>query len=489
MKLVIQQKERKSSVPNLLTGRNTFYKDQQIIAVDSISSTGTMYDMDLLRRANPVLFSPERYDEYPLGYDDLMQYLSTKDITSQSDPQHNRPYTYIDSLDFLLYSQDEDEIDIDLDKKLACEYALYYAQSKKRQNKHKRMSLLGSRKYLDDLLYGGANHSRDWYEAVITMLENLSITELDPDTVGKLERLVKTNKSGVNVSMLSHNMNGFQKPEFPRSRKQSGSGLDLMRDNNGSHSEVFSGHTLNESDDTMEEESQGIIQDLISYLISNSIKRGINVKPTNLNNPVEFLKGAIDEILDAKTDSLDNKPQDRSSNIDTLETSVTPVNFHEADTNELKTALNDLQLAHSFLTKQFETSRLEQSQTINRLTKTNRELQDKLLKYHAKISKLEEKLKVTEDAKTQLEDAAHKINMKENLLLSSPIMAPELFSPSTPTSGLNSSPSNNNSHSITVMRNEFKRMILETQDKYEKELAEEREKRLKLEKEFEELKD
>ncbi|KAL3234619.1 Protein PEA2 [Nakaseomyces bracarensis] len=448
------------------------------------------YDMDLLRRANPVLFSPQRYDEYPLGYDDLMQYLSTKDITSSSDPQHNRPYTYIDSLDFLLYGQGDGDLDIDLDKKLACEYALYYVQSKKKSKRNKRRSMLGSKLYLDELLNNGGTQTRDWYEAMVSVLESVSITELEPELLLKLDRLTQQHNQGNgrsgsnhhhNNQLTTHNISVFNRPDFGRNGVRN-SGLELLKDSNLSHSEVFSGKTLNESDESMDDETNEVIQDLTSYLISNSIKRGIKVKPTNLDNPVQFLKNAIDEILNTR--GTESPALDRSSNID-MEHSASPVNNADAiDTQELETALKDLQLAHSFLTKQFEHSRAEQSQTIGKLTKTNRELQDKLLKYHSKISKLEDKLRESETKKRALEDEISKSNAENNLSISSPIIAPELFTPASP-----SSPGSNNSHSITVMRNEFKRMIIETQKKYEKELSEEREKRQRLELELDELKD
>lgn len=455
---------------------------------------GAKYDMDLLKRANPVLFSPQRYDEYPLGYDDLMQYLSTKDITSNSDPQHNRPYTYIDSLDFLLYGQG-DSIDIDLDKKLACEYALYYVQSKKNNKRNKRRSLLGSKLYLDELLNNGGAQTRDWYEAMVSVLETLSVTELDAELLMKLDRLAQqqqqqhqnqqSQRGNSNHSQLTtQNISVFNRPDFGRNGTGRTGGLEHLKDSNLSHSEVFSGKTLNESDESMDEETNEIIQDLTSYLISNSIKSGINLKPTNLDNPVQFLKSAIDEIL--KTKRSESPALDRSSNID-MESSVSPINHQEntVDTQELETALKDLQLAHSFLTKQFEHSRAEQSQTIGKLTTTNRQLQDKLLKYHSKVAKLEEKLRDSEANKRSLEEEISKSKAQDNLMISSPIIAPELFTPASPTSPS----SNGNSHSITVMRNEFKRMIIETQKKYEKELAEEREKRQKLELELDELRD
>lgn len=394
------------------------------------------FDLELSRRANPLLFSAERYEEYPLKYDELKQYLLSQ---NPSHPHHNsRPYTSIDYFDYLLYRSKNDESEIDLDKKLVSEFALYYVQKE-----HLNSDDLNPT--LNELLKLQPK-SADWYEMMLRILESINTTGID--------------------QLTKENNNSFPNSKRARSSTNMG-GTDKF--NKGAY------HTDKADDDKNE-----ILQELTSFLMSNSIQKGIDIKPIPLDDPVKFLKNGINSILDTCV-SLEK-------NTSSPPISPNAAAIQEEDSSkkleELETAFSDLQLAHNFLTKQFENDRAEYVQDIEKLTRTNRELQDKLLNNHSNLSKTEKKLHELEQENKELEKANNKLNSsRHNFGMSSPASSPVTWDPSSPSSA-GSPTSGSGSRSLSIMTSEFKKVLTSTQRKYEKELSDEREHRFKLEREL-----
>lgn len=127
------------------------------------------FDLELSRKANPLLFSPERYEEYPLKYDELKEYLFSQ---NPSHPHHNnRPYTSVDYFDYLLYTSKNDNSEIDLDRKLVSEFALYYVQKNRRNSDD-------SAPTLNDLLKLKLG-SKEWYEMMLEILESINTTGMN----------------------------------------------------------------------------------------------------------------------------------------------------------------------------------------------------------------------------------------------------------------------------------------------------------------------
>lgn len=191
------------------------------------------------------------------------------------------------------------------------------------------------------------------------------------------------------------------------------------------------------------------IEELTSYLISSAIQKGIQLTTSEDENKdisdidsLQFCKKCIDSLISKCIDS------------DKLEERHTEEN---SSVEELKIALNDLQLAHNFLTKKFEDDRVEYLSNIEKLNKTNKELSQQLTTNRVKLNEAEKTI--------------------ENLKLQPP--TPELLLPNSPLSNNgDTSPGQNvneGSYSLKMMKQEFKKILADTQDKYEKELREERE--------------
>lgn len=364
-----------------------------------------------MERANPTLFSREKYDEYPMEYAELKHYLASNSIADYS-KRHSKPYTHVDYLDYLLYLDDETKSTIDLNKKLLCEYALYQAQSRKRPDEEPiTMERLLSLK----------PRSLEWYDCLTTLIESINATSLE-------------------IPLLE-GYDGSKAESIVAGKERNG---DINRSN-----------TI--------VRTNSALQELTSFVLSNAIKMGIELKPVNMDSPVEFLKNAIETIGTSQSQS---QKKDSTVQVDQLET-----------------AFKDLQLAHNFLTKQFENDRNEYLQNIEILERTNKELQQKLLDYHSDLSQAENKLLETE-RELQENNRRASQHKRKSVVISSPIFSSGTWNEPSPGSAKSF---NSNAHSITIMRTEFKRLLTESQRKYEKELQEEREARFKLEKELESL--
>lgn len=394
------------------------------------------FDLELSKRANPLLFCPERYEEYPLKYDELKQYLLSQ---NPSHPHHNnRPYTSIDYFDYLLYRSENDDSEIDLDKKLVSEFTLYCVQKKYSNSSDLNPTLNELLKLQPD--------STEWYETMLKILESINTT-------------------GIN-QLTKENNNIFPTSKRVRSSTNMGAADKFI---NGS----------NNSGDANDEANE-ILQELTSFLMSNSIQKGIDIKPIPLDDPVNFLKNGINSILDTCVNLERNTSSPSTSHSGSA--------IQEEDSSKklegLETAFKDLQLAHNFLTKQFESDRAEYVQDIEKLTRTNRELQDKLLNNHSSLNKTEKKLFDLEQKNKELEKANNKLNSHKHVFsVSSPVSSPATWDPSSPSS-IGSPTSGSGSRSLSIMSGEFKKVLTSTQRKYEKELSDERKHRYKLEREL-----
>ncbi|CCF56532.1 hypothetical protein KAFR_0B02340 [Kazachstania africana CBS 2517] len=363
----------------------------------------TVIDYDLLKKANPLLFTQERYDEYPLNPIELAQHLSTnKNQTSSTDlVNRNRPYTDVDTLDYLFYMDDTIE-EIDLEKKLACEFAIFQTSLYSKQNSKDTTVTM-------DKLLNLEIGSDEWCKQMIALLNSINGTNL---SVSRLKHFTK-----------NHN--------------------DDMENNS------------NEKDDStsFKNDQMEIIQEITSYLLSNSIKNGIELKPniTDVDDPLKFLKSNIDSLLEvSKSNTIVKNHADTNNKVD-----------------EINTAFEDLKLAHNFLTKQYEHDRSEHSKDVEKLNRTNKELQEKLLQYHSLLTK-------NENNTDNTRSTSNSDLWNQNILNSPDLNSSNHTSP-------------NGSYSLSIMRNEFKRLLMDTQRKYETELENERKFRIELEKKLDSL--
>lgn len=341
--------------------------------------------MALMGRANPVLLSDNRCDEYPMEYNELKHYLATNSI-EDFPRRRSKAYTHIDFMDHLLYKSGAS---VDLDKKLACEYALFLVQSEEHEPANYNVESLMALK----------PRSLEWYESVVNLLGSINAPDLDiprvsgRDTLKRTRTLVKTKSD---------------------------------------------------------------LQELTSFVLSNAIKKGIELEPVNMDDSVEFLKAAFETISSSSNDKQDPMQKD-----------------------QLETAFKDLQLAHSFLTKQFENDRNEYLENIDKLQRTNKELQQRLLDYHSDLSQAEVKLQETE---RELNNSRER---QKSFHITSPIFSRDSWNDASPVSAKST---NSNTYSIPIMRTEFKRLLTESQRKYERELQEEREARAELQRQLDNLK-
>lgn len=212
--------------------------------------------------------------------------------------------------------------------------------------------------------------------------------------------------------------------------------------------------------DSKVSEESGKVEQITSYLLSSSISKGIEL-PTIINSdnyeirdPVSFCKKHIDMLLE-----LFPKMNDSSEVSPKIEENKGTKD--EEDIKDLKTAIKDLQLAYNFLQSKYENDRKSYLSRIEILNKTNKDLSEELLRYHSKLKEAEGG-NLTSTPPTSMEFVS--------------------FSPSCL-----ESPSKNASQSFNMMKQEFKRILTDTQSKYEKELQQERELRIKLQERVREL--
>ncbi|SCU83692.1 LAME_0C06172g1_1 [Lachancea meyersii CBS 8951] len=198
---------------------------------------------------------------------------------------------------------------------------------------------------------------------------------------------------------------------------------------------------------------QSQLEEVTSYLLSSALQRDIQLKPPQGPAPhddIAFFKQCIDALMNI----VDSKPM------------APPLDHNTTLSDDTATALRDLQLAHSFLTKKFENDRNEYLHSIDKLNRTNKELSRELAERAKQVATLEDKCK---SLKQQREILTTHV---ENLPVSTPVSSPS------------SNTSNGNMYSIGSMRAEFKKVLTEARLKHEEELERERSLRKRLEKEL-----
>lgn len=380
-----------------------------------------MGSLKLLYAANPRLFSDLEYDRYPTSYDELSVLLKREQV-HQGSELVTELATELDYLDSILF-EDKDK-GIDVEKKLRVEYALFKASAMARAETAVEGPTLRDLQSWSEQIESARvdpaynktlKMQDDFYRAIVCFLRSVA---LDQDT---LQAVIKAGN-------LGHESEDFDK-SLSGSRQLHQSQLD----------------------------------EVTSYLISGALQRGIDLKPKlkkteSVRDDVAFFKDCIDSLL--SNINSQQIPKEESDSLD-------------SESSDTAVAFKDLQLAHNFLTKKFEDDRNEYLHSIDKLTRTNKELSHELLTYHSKISSLKDACddltKKNEQLKANVEPA------------STAIMMSPTSSPSSVTSG--GAP-----YSISAMRNEFKRVLTDTQVKYEKELQKERDSRRRLERELEALK-
>lgn len=485
-----------------------------------------MNNLSLLKQSNPLLFTPERYDEYPLDPIELAQFLN-KSLEKDSNNNillRERPFTSVDQLDYLFYL-DSDTQELDLDKKLAIEYALFQLQLLKQaeaidsdnNNNNKRINKTSNNDFYnavkdddhDGLSYFESLQNSDFkslngLKKLLFTLNKVNGLDLDLNRLNHLESQIHYKNSSANINAANTITTTSSRTGITNDSNISNDSLhktiknfDLNDEN--SNENFIDNACTNSSDDN--------IQELTSYLLSNTIKKGIDLRPKGeMNDSTQFLKNCIDSLIEViitnRTNSSVSQIEVSSSNNHNNNSKDTDKDKDEPNTSmdskckeletklaEMTTAFNDLQLAHNFLTKQYENDHNDSMKNIEKLTRTNKELQEKILKYHSILSKREDynKIHETDDnnqSNTINKDNENSIFHSSNKSFTSPILGHrEIWTPQTPSSNKNSiSTINNtiNSPSLSMMKNEFRRLLTETQRKYEKEIDQERQIRKQL---------
>ncbi|AGO13993.1 AaceriAGR135Cp [[Ashbya] aceris (nom. inval.)] len=209
------------------------------------------------------------------------------------------------------------------------------------------------------------------------------------------------------------------------------------------------------------------LEEIASYLISSMIQNGIEIQTQGQVGQTldtkEICMRCIDQLLDSGSVSAGTSMPSRSC-------TPTVKEQRPEQLDELYTAFEDLQLAHKFLTEKFESDRKQYLTEIEQLNRTNRELQQELSNYQSRLSQAREQIGKLE-------------SMTPPTSVSTDRNTPprDMFPKSPPSIGSNASASSPVSASFIMMKQEFKKLLNETQNKYERELREERELRKRLE--------
>ena len=221
--------------------------------------------------------------------------------------------------------------------------------------------------------------------------------------------------------------------------------LLLMKTPNTSrHSRLALLDNLNEKDVIMEDSNS--YERLISFLISECVVNNINLQSTQNNNENEYtmLENSIKELIQLISN---NKASNTVINKDVVNSTV--------NDDDLKLKLEDLQLAHDFLSQKFSKERLHYNNDITikekQISNVNKQLKEKNLE----IKKLND---IIEDLKSNKQNNKPITPYSEdhenfNYIINSP-----------------SSISSNNSESINVLKTEFKSQLNKMRDYYESEL-------------------
>ncbi|KAL6945396.1 hypothetical protein ACO0QE_002848 [Hanseniaspora vineae] len=303
-------------------------------------------------------------------------------------------------------------------------------------------------------------------------------------------------------------------------------------------------NTSAEDSDGLEKAAvDGVTSYLISEMIKHNLELPISDSSDTYNNQ-EFLKSCIDSLIhkcalgaessetlsknllgfEKKSGEHSVTGQNNINGSSTIPRSVAPENRdittktslpiskdhltessasrellqqNENEINDLKTALKDLQLAHNFLTDKFAKDRFESTEKIDKLTKKSAKLTNELTEFQTNLQYEQDKyLKIVHQMNEKdntIESLQSKVAQLEQqavtqTALPSPGLPHGLASSdtdsihSTTPNGSPASTGNSSSYSISLMRQEFKKIVQQMNTKHEIELQREIEKRLKLEK-------
>ncbi|VEU22262.1 DEKNAAC103290 [Brettanomyces naardenensis] len=229
-----------------------------------------------------------------------------------------------------------------------------------------------------------------------------------------------------------------------------------------------------------EEGLEKSLEDLVSSVISLSIQHGVTLPSPNLEKMkdfigrVEWCRECIDKLVNGVSggNSVSTVPKRKSSN---KVTSTTP-------DNELRTALNDLQFAHVYLTRQYEDERSRYNKSLNQLRLKLSQSQELLSGSNEQLTnqtnqclKLEMKLNEALNELREKKKELHGKNLEINLLKVDHIGGEE------EEKGVERGWESPRGVSAPILRMEFKKLVEEMNEEFEKELDKERVERKRLE--------
>lgn len=438
-------------------------------------------NLQLLKKSNPLLFAPERYDEYPLDPIELSQFLNNSlQQEENSNLLRDRPFTSVDQLDYLFYVDPKTQ-ELDLEKKMAVEYALFQLQLLRQDNDE-----LNDKIASFEELRGDDLKTVDGLRDLLLTLNSVNGLELDLNKLNLLD--TKFSDESTEMTQNTGNDNSSKSKNDQNTKDLNSENVTTTHDSKPiKYSNAANSNNNKRSNDDD-------IQQLTSYLLSNTIKEGIELRPQGgMNDSTEFLKNCMDSLIKIAVQNKNDTPttsrhSSNDSEVDNQQHVNDPDSFDqkykelETKLTEMTTAFNDLKLAHSFLTKQYENDHNDSSKDIEKLSRTNKELQEKLLSYHSNLAKKEAK----ESRASNERSRSNSIFNSPGKNLSSPVLGySDNWIPQTPsTADANGDSTSMNSPSLSMMKSEFRRLLTETQRRYEREISQERQKRKQLQAEL-----
>lgn len=222
--------------------------------------------------------------------------------------------------------------------------------------------------------------------------------------------------------------------------------IHMKTPNTSRHSNLALLDNLNDKDVVMEDTSS--YDKLFSFLISECVVNNVTLKSTQNNNENEYtmLENSIKELIQRiSTNQNDNNVNDKGM-----------VNSTVTDDDDLKLKLEDLQLAHDFLSQKFSKERLHYNNDITikekQISNVNKQLKEKNLEIK-RLNEVIEELKASKGNNSKPITPYNDDHENFNYIINSP-----------------SSISSNNSETINVLKTEFKSQLNKMRDHYEMEL-------------------
>ncbi|XBW36166.1 hypothetical protein QEN19_001746 [Hanseniaspora menglaensis] len=197
--------------------------------------------------------------------------------------------------------------------------------------------------------------------------------------------------------------------------------------------------------------NMGINEKLTSFLVSECVKNNITLQSTQVseNNGSSLLEEAITELVQIAGSVKSNNVAD-AANFSGLEKVATT----DSSADLLTLKLQDLQLAHDFLSEKFSKERLYYNNEITVKESELRNLKKNIMTKDEEIKKLKEENNLLKIDLKDSKPVSPYVDQAENINL--------LTSPGSITS--------NSSESINILRAEFKNQLNKIKDYYESEL-------------------